>query len=185
MALTPTHIPRLNPLTRRARKVIPMLKDIANASLRGDRERLRMMADSERLETTPAKSWQRARVDHVRPSGFVALDRLAFAWLQVVYESPSALGHKPLLVALREPAPIALARPRRSSGPIVNEQRFSTRGGDAVAAHPSDDSAQAAVLLDPLPVCTRYFRKASDFDRHLAPNSLRQSAGNRGVRLQR
>ena len=83
-------------------EVIPIVRSTAMAYLRGERERLRILADPERLETTPAKTWQRARVDLVQPCGIIANETLAFAWLQVVYQTSSALGHKPLLVVLRK-----------------------------------------------------------------------------------
>jgi hypothetical protein len=133
-------------------EVIPIVKDIANAYLRGDHDRLRVIADIERLETTPAKSWQRARVDHVQPCGFVALDRLAFAWVQVVYESPSALGHKPLLVALRKTDPQSPWRvllvsqdPLSTSGAFLQELQLMSRRIQVTTV------PQAAVLLDPPP----------------------------------
>lgn len=111
-----------------------------------------MMADGERLETTPAKTWQQARVDHVQSGGFVALDRLAFAWVQVVYESPSALGHKPLLVALRKLAPqspwrllVVAQDPLSTSAAFLQELQLMSRRIQ-VTTFP-----QAAVLLDPPP----------------------------------
>jgi hypothetical protein len=131
-------------------EVIPIVKDIAKAYLRGDRERLRVMADGDRLETTPAKTWQRARVDHIQPCGFVTLDHLGFAWVQVVYESPSALGHKPLLVTLRKRASqspwrllVVSQDPLSTSAAFLQELQLMSRRIQLTTF------PQPAVLLDP------------------------------------
>jgi hypothetical protein len=132
-------------------KVSPIVQEIAMAYLRGDRDGLRLLSDPDRLETTPAKTWQRARVDLVQPCGIVGNDTLAFAWLQVVYETPSALGIKPLLVVLRKTDPhwrwqiLAVSQDPLSTGTFFRElPLLSVRS--QVAGFP-----QAATLLGPPP----------------------------------
>ena len=131
-------------------ELIPMVRDVTTAYLRGERDRLRQQADPERLETTPPATWQRARVDLVQPCGIVALDRLAFAWVQAVYETPSALGHKPLLVVLRKRDPRPLWRALAVSQDPLSTSRTFLQEVEILSRYIKVTGVpQAATLLEP------------------------------------
>lgn len=141
-----------------------VVTDAATSYLEWNANRIRSMADPERLETTmPADRpegrqipmlWERATVAAVKLCGLRGNNQLAMAWTNVSAESRGEIGHTRIVVILRKTGAdwkLLVA----SRDPVTNRDFVNNlRARPALFTSPSRDrnSPAPALLLSPAPM---------------------------------
>jgi hypothetical protein len=135
--------------------------DIVTAYLQWNKDRLRSVADTERLETEipayrrlSAVPWEPAAVHAVKLCGWRGNSRLAMAWTNVSAESQGEIGHTRIVVVLRKDPSgwklLVASRDPVTNRDFVNDLRIRPR----LLLSPSASLIAPApvVLLSPAPM---------------------------------